>query len=84
MPIGYGLYEVYDQYGNDITNGLPLDSNLEFKSQVGIATGKNGLLAVRYLKGEDLTLLGTDTITATDTINGVSTSVTLPFIDNSK
>lgn len=83
-PVGYAIYTVYNQYGSDITCVSSVDSNLTFKSKLGTVTGKNGLLTVRYLKGVDLTQIGTEIITITDTTTGVSTSATLTIVDKSK
>ena len=81
-PIGHATYVIYDQYGNDVTTGSPLNNNLTFKSQVGIATGNNGLLTVRDLKGAYLKQIGTVIITIEDTTTGVSTSATLRVLDD--
>jgi hypothetical protein len=81
--IGHATYAIYDQYGNDVTTGSPLNDNLTFKSQVGIATGNNGLLTVRDLKGAYLKQIGTVIITIEDTTTGVSASAPLRVVDNS-
>jgi len=76
-PIGYTTYAVYDQYGDDITTRPSLDKKLMFNSQVGTATGTNGLLTVRDLKDDYSKQAGTDVITISDETTGVSARATL-------
>ncbi|MPQ33299.1 hypothetical protein E4V42_17905 [Clostridium estertheticum] len=74
--IGYALYSIYDQYGNDVTN-TSLGTNVTFSSNIGVVKSINGSLTITANAGIKYSMLNSVVITGSDSITGVSTTATL-------
>ncbi|MBX4264106.1 hypothetical protein [Clostridium estertheticum] len=74
--IGYALYSIYDQYGNDVTN-TPLGTKVTFSSNIGQVISSNGSLTITANAGIKYSMLNSVAITGSDSITGVSMTATL-------
>ncbi|KLU64300.1 N-acetylmuramoyl-L-alanine amidase LytC precursor [Desulfosporosinus acididurans] len=74
--VGYATYIVTDQYGADITNTY-LANNIQFTSNVGTITARNGLIQLRFFSNINPLSLTNVTITGVDSNSNVTTTATL-------
>ncbi|MBE6066084.1 MAG: cell wall-binding repeat-containing protein [Clostridium lundense] len=74
--VGYARLEVRDQYGNDITNS-GLNNTIKLECSYCKASLSGELIIINPNEGVNLLTLKTISITATDTVTGVSTTKVL-------
>ncbi|MBU3178584.1 hypothetical protein KPL47_19905 [Clostridium estertheticum] len=72
----YALYSVYDQYGNDVTNG----TNVTFSCNIAQVKANKGVLTITPNAGIDFSTISSLVINGYDLKSGVSTSATLAAV----
>jgi hypothetical protein len=75
---GYAAYQVFDQYGVDITNTSLANGKIEFNASVGtVESAKDGLITIKPFSGTVLTQYPTATVTGVCTESAVSATKSL-------